>query len=72
MRRNKQQDDAMEQPVAEELQLLAELEQLVDRLPPHYFAEVVGSLPVPTDGSVMRGRGDDAMPFLLLIDTRLN
>jgi hypothetical protein len=54
-----------------EQKLLAELEEMVEGLPPHLFGDVVGT------GSdepriLVRRRGDVLLPFLILVDTRLN
>ena len=49
--------------------LLAELEEMVEGLPPHLFGDALTS-----DGGpivVYRG-GDVALPFLIFVDTRLN
>ena len=51
--------------------LLAELEEMVEDLPPHLFGDIVGT-GSSTGPFVIRGRSDEALPFLILVDTRIN
>ena len=70
--KNKRMDlvppDALE---AEDRKLLAELEEMVEDLPPHLFGDVTGT---GSDAGpfVIRPSEDVALPFLILVDTRIN
>lgn len=60
-----------EQLEAVDRKLLAELLEMVEGLPPSLFGDVI---PKGSDAGpfVIRPRGDVALPFLILVDTRLN
>lgn len=63
--------EAPDTPEALDRKLLAELEEMVEGLPPYLFGDTVdtGSNDVRT---VVVRRGDVLLPFLILVDTRLN
>jgi hypothetical protein len=71
MKAKRIQSDPPDAPEALERKLLAELEEMVEGLPPHLFGDVVGT---GFDDSriVVRRRGDVLLPFLILVDTRIN
>lgn len=73
MKNKKIQNDPYDELEAADRRLLAELERIVDRLPPHMFGDVVGiGDPEDAISTIRQGPGDVALPFLIFVDTRLN